>query len=267
VSVVGLAKAAARPVVQGWASEPRPAGAVVPSLIALNNIDPAAVTAAIRAAAARAGVKGRRVALVIPDLAAKVSLVPFETVPERREELAQLIAWQVRKAAPFQIEDAQLSFPEGYFFLHALYGLTWVDVGRRQPVAERAEALREARWALDRLDTPEGRAPYEAYYGAIDPVIPMLAGMRPGEAAVTSIVWDARFHNGDEFYNDYFLKIGLLDSIGASLIRDDEDALLQSTQDARRELDELFDADSGTGVLNEIADATRKDMASVDEEE
>ncbi|HEY0505860.1 MAG TPA: NAD-binding protein, partial [Lysobacter sp.] len=52
-----------------------------------------------------------------------------------------------------------------------------------------------------------------------------------------------------------------------SLIRDDEDALLQSTQDARRELEELFNADSGTGVLNEIADATRKDMASVDEEE
>jgi len=52
-----------------------------------------------------------------------------------------------------------------------------------------------------------------------------------------------------------------------SLIRDDEDALLQSTQDARRELEELFDADTGAGVLNEIADATRKDMAEVDEEE
>lgn len=59
-------------------------------------------------------------------------------------------------------EDAQRSFPEGYFFLHALYGLTWVDVGRREPAGQRAEALREARWALDRLDTPQGRAPFSA---------------------------------------------------------------------------------------------------------
>jgi glutathione-regulated potassium-efflux system protein KefB len=40
------------------------------------------------------------------------------------------------------------------------------------------------------------------------------------------------------------------------LIRDDEDALLQSTKDARRELEELFKADYGEGLLREIADAT-----------
>lgn len=59
-------------------------------------------------------------------------------------------------------EEAQRSFPEGYFFLHVLYGLTWVDIGRGEQGQERAEALREARWALDRLDTPQGRAPFSA---------------------------------------------------------------------------------------------------------
>jgi hypothetical protein len=59
-------------------------------------------------------------------------------------------------------EQAQRSFPEGYFFLHALYGLTWVEVGRREPPTGRAEALREARWALSALDTPAGRAPFSA---------------------------------------------------------------------------------------------------------
>ncbi|WP_326690488.1 MULTISPECIES: hypothetical protein [unclassified Streptomyces] len=57
-------------------------------------------------------------------------------------------------------ESAQQMFPEGYFFLHALYGLSWVETGMRKPVGERSTALREARWALGRLDSPSGRAPF-----------------------------------------------------------------------------------------------------------
>jgi glutathione-regulated potassium-efflux system protein KefB len=37
------------------------------------------------------------------------------------------------------------------------------------------------------------------------------------------------------------------------MVRDDEDALLQSVQEARRELEELFSADMGEGVLGDIA--------------
>jgi hypothetical protein len=62
----------------------------------------------------------------------------------------------------------QSLFPEGFFFSHALYGLAWVDVGMRQPAQDalRAQALAEARWALARLDTPAGRAPFSP---ALDP--------------------------------------------------------------------------------------------------
>ncbi|EWC58219.1 putative hydrolase [Actinokineospora spheciospongiae] len=59
-------------------------------------------------------------------------------------------------------EEAQRLFPEGYFFLHALHGLSWVELGMREPVGERAAALREARFALARLDSPAGRAPFSA---------------------------------------------------------------------------------------------------------
>ena len=38
-----------------------------------------------------------RVALIIPDVAARVSVVRFEQVPQRREDLDQLVRWQVRK--------------------------------------------------------------------------------------------------------------------------------------------------------------------------
>lgn len=57
-------------------------------------------------------------------------------------------------------EQAQRLFPEGYFFSHVLYGLAWVELGHRRP-DERAAALREARWALARLDGPAGRAPFD----------------------------------------------------------------------------------------------------------
>ena len=56
---------------------------------------------------------------------------------------------------------AQKQFPEGYFFLNALYGLTWVQVGLTDP-ARSADAAAEARWSLDRLQSADGTAPFDA---------------------------------------------------------------------------------------------------------
>ncbi len=55
-------------------------------------------------------------------------------------------------------------YPEGYFFAHVLYGLSWVEVGLRSTPGEPLwlEALDEARWASARLDSPAGRAPFSA---------------------------------------------------------------------------------------------------------
>ncbi len=60
-------------------------------------------------------------------------------------------------------DDMQSLFPEGYFFSHVLYGLTWVEVGLREPFgsALHSEALTEARWALAQLDSPQGWAVFD----------------------------------------------------------------------------------------------------------
>lgn len=58
-------------------------------------------------------------------------------------------------------ESAQTQFPEGYFFGHALYGLAWVQAGASDP-GHREEALRQARWALGRIESDRGRAPFSA---------------------------------------------------------------------------------------------------------
>jgi Tfp pilus assembly PilM family ATPase len=100
-------------VLSSYAGEPLPVGAVDASLNAINVHDAAALTAAIRSVLDRLSSRPRRIALVLPDTVGKLSLVRFEKVPAKVEDLDQLIRWQVRKAAPFKIEDAQVSWVPG----------------------------------------------------------------------------------------------------------------------------------------------------------
>jgi type IV pilus assembly protein PilM len=99
--------------IAGHATERLREGAVTPALNAVNIHDATLVGGAVRSVLERAGGRVRRVALVLPDTAAKVSLVRFEKVPARAQDLDQLVRWQVRKAAPFKPEDAQISWVEG----------------------------------------------------------------------------------------------------------------------------------------------------------
>ena len=113
VSVAVLGGRGSDAVVQGYAVAPLPAGAVVPSLTSRNVVDRAAVAAALRDACDRLGHRPRRAALVIPDLAARVSIVRFDQIPARREDLDQLIRWQVKKSSPFPVEEACLTHSPG----------------------------------------------------------------------------------------------------------------------------------------------------------
>ena len=95
------------------ATERLPDGLVAPSLTTPNLTDKAAVAAAVQRVLRAVGVSRGRVAVVIPDGAAKVSVVRFEKVPAKAEDLAQLVRWQVRKSVPFPIEQSQVSWTPG----------------------------------------------------------------------------------------------------------------------------------------------------------
>jgi len=131
VSIVVLGGRGDRPVVQGYAVEPLPAGAVVPSLTAANIADRDAVVSAVRNACRSVGVTPGRAALVIPDVSAKVSLLRFEHTPGRRDDLERLIRWQIKKATPFPVEEACVSHAPG-----AGAGEHVVLVARRDVVRE-----------------------------------------------------------------------------------------------------------------------------------
>jgi type IV pilus assembly protein PilM len=113
VTAVAMADQGQSRVVSAYSSEALPSGAVEPALNAPNVHDPAALAAGIRSTLEHIGKGSRRVALVLPDSVAKVSLIRFEKVPAKVQDLDQLIRWQVRKAAPFRIEDAQVAWQPG----------------------------------------------------------------------------------------------------------------------------------------------------------
>ena len=100
-------------VVAAHAHEALPPGVVVPSLAALNVPDVPAVARIVARVLAELGTRPSRAALVVPDTVAKVSLLKLEKVPARAADLNEIVRWQVRKTAPFPIEQAVLSVLPG----------------------------------------------------------------------------------------------------------------------------------------------------------
>lgn len=100
-------------VIAAHAYEALPPGLVVPALAAANMADVPAVGKAIERVLAELGSKPSRVALVVPDTVAKVSLLRLEKVPAKAADLEEIVRWQVRKTAPFPIDQAVLSLSPG----------------------------------------------------------------------------------------------------------------------------------------------------------
>jgi len=143
VAAVAVTGPASGPVrVSAFAVEALAPGAVVPGLNASNLPRPADVSDALSRAFKTLGQRPRRVALVVPDGMAKVSFVRFASVPSKAADLDEMIRFQVRKAAPFKIEDAQVTYLKG---AAAADGQEYVVLqARRDVVAEYEQACAEA---------------------------------------------------------------------------------------------------------------------------
>ena len=110
VTVAELSYTGQGAVVSACATEGLPPGAVAPALTGTNIPQVGVVADALRRALDKAGLRStRRCALIVPDSIARVSLLPFETLPAKPAELDQLVQWQVKKATPFPLEDARIS--------------------------------------------------------------------------------------------------------------------------------------------------------------
>lgn len=101
------------PAITGRAHADLRPGIVTPSVTGTNVADVAGVSEVLRQVLARLPRRPSRIALVVPDSAAKVSIVRFDTLPSRAGDLDDLVRWRVGKKAPFGIDEAQVSYTSG----------------------------------------------------------------------------------------------------------------------------------------------------------
>lgn len=113
VAAAKLAWRGGQAVIAAHASEALPAGMINPGLAALNIPDVPAVSKVIERVLGQLGGRPSQVSLLVPDTVAKVSLLKLEKVPARAADLQEIVRWQVRKTAPFPIEQAVLSVSPG----------------------------------------------------------------------------------------------------------------------------------------------------------
>ena len=95
---------------ESFAVESLPTGSVMPSPMETNVTQPDAVRTALRKVLARLENRGSSAALLIPDSVARVFILPFETLPRRREEALPLLRWRLKKSVPFDVEESVISW-------------------------------------------------------------------------------------------------------------------------------------------------------------
>jgi len=84
-------------------------GAVVPSAVRANLADPEALHRPLRSLLEAVGGLEEAVSLLVPDLTARVSVLDFDALPTRRDELEPLARFRLRKSLPFAEDQAVIS--------------------------------------------------------------------------------------------------------------------------------------------------------------
>jgi type IV pilus assembly protein PilM len=89
---------------------PLNAGALTAGLKTPNLADRAAVVAALESALNATSARDKDATVVIPDAAARVLLLDFDTLPARRQEALPVVRFRLRKMVPFDAETAAVSY-------------------------------------------------------------------------------------------------------------------------------------------------------------
>ena len=85
-------------------------GVLTVSPVADNLLRPDAVAAALARISPPNGAKRRQAAVILPDYAARVSLLDFDSFPTSPEEQLPLVRFRVKKTIPFDIDSAAVSY-------------------------------------------------------------------------------------------------------------------------------------------------------------
>lgn len=96
--------------VQSMGMRELPAGVLAPSPNKANVTDRAILHRTIAELSHSVGSAGGRLGLLIPDVAARVALLQFESLPDDYQEAETLVLWRMREYLPYAPEEARLSY-------------------------------------------------------------------------------------------------------------------------------------------------------------
>jgi type IV pilus assembly protein PilM len=94
----------------GFAIEPLPAGAIVPTPVEANLVDAAEVRGAVGRVFSRLRAKDEDVALLLPDSVIRVFVLHFEVFPRKADEAIPILRWRLKKSVPFEAEETLISY-------------------------------------------------------------------------------------------------------------------------------------------------------------
>ncbi len=94
----------------GFAVEALPPGAIVPSAVETNIVNPAAVKTAVINACGRLRAREEEVALILPDPVIRVFVQHFEEFPRSPQEAIPMLRWKLKKSVPFEVDETLISY-------------------------------------------------------------------------------------------------------------------------------------------------------------
>ena len=87
-----------------------PAGALTPGIAETNLRAPEAVAAALRSALDQVSPRSRSITLIIPDSAARVFVLDFDSLPGKATDVLPVLRFRLRKVAPFEVDQSAVSY-------------------------------------------------------------------------------------------------------------------------------------------------------------
>jgi type IV pilus assembly protein PilM len=87
-----------------------PPGAIAPGVAEVNLRSPEAVAEAIRKALEQVSPRSRHVSLIVPDMAVRVFVLDFDSLPAKAADIVPVLRFRLRKMVPFDVEHAALSY-------------------------------------------------------------------------------------------------------------------------------------------------------------
>ena len=96
--------------IDNFTVEPIPPGALIPSAVEANVVNPTALNNAFSKVVGQLRAKGQDAALFLPDPVIRVFVQHFEEFPRSSEEAAPMLRWKLKKSVPFEADETVISY-------------------------------------------------------------------------------------------------------------------------------------------------------------